>query len=256
MPNFSKALDDDWEEVGSGQSGPSQDFDKYMQAQERARIKEAEEKAFVRPFEPRCHVCTHPFRDIIDSMLLKADLSFSELARRMPPGRNGRKLDHRQLSTHSKKHLGAGDAAIRAILEEEADLAQKDYTEGVRGAITHRGGLEVAFRKAYEDIVNGVAAVEPRDMIKIAEQLRKWDDETHAVQVDILRAQVSAIEEAIKRVLPKDKWMEVVNEAKTIYARESGQVMRPASIAPPAEPEIVDVDAVEEPVEMGAMGKV
>jgi hypothetical protein len=200
MPNFNAAFDDDWDEVTSGPRS-SDAFEAYMAAQKRARGKEAEEAIFKKPFEPRCHVCTHEFRDMIDSLLLKTDLSFSELARRMPPGRNGRKLDHRQLSTHSKKHLGAGDAAIRAILEEEAARANRDYDEGVRGIITHRGALEVALRKAYEDIINGVVTVEPRDMIKIAETVRKWDDETHAVQVDQLRAQLSAIEEAIKRTV-------------------------------------------------------
>lgn len=242
MPDFGQALDKGgWDERSS--AGPSDDFEKYQAAMERARIKADEEAAFQKPFEPRCHVCTHEFRDMIDSLLLKADLSFSELARRMPPGKNGRHLDHRQLSTHAKKHLGAGDAAMRAILEEEAERSSRDYEQGVRGAITHRGGLEIAFRKAFEDIINGTASVEPRDMVKIAEVLQKWDAETQAVQVDILRAQVSAIEEAIKRKAPKDLWIEIVKEAKAIYAREGIEEL-PAKTAD-LEPVPVDAEVVE-----------
>jgi hypothetical protein len=86
MPDFGAAFED--EEWDERDSSSSQDFDKYMQAKERARIKAEEEQVFRKPFEPRCHVCTHPFRDMIDSLLLKADLSFSELARRMPEARN------------------------------------------------------------------------------------------------------------------------------------------------------------------------
>jgi hypothetical protein len=97
--------------------------------------------------------------------------------------------------------------------------------------------LEVALRKAYEDIINGTASVEPRDMIKIVEVMRKWDAETQQVQVDILRAQVSAIEEAIKRKAPKDLWIEIVKEAKAIYAREGFEEL-PQRTAP--EVEVVD----------------
>ena len=210
MPDFKL---DDWD-YEDAPPKDSDDFQKYMQAQKRAAIKAEEEAVLQKPFVPQCHVCTHPFRDLIDSMLMKADISYSELGRRMPPGKNGRQLDHRQISTHAKKHLGAGEAAIRAILEEEAERSNREFAEGVRGAITHRGGLEVAFRRAFEDIINGTASVEPKDMIKIAEIMRKWDAETEQVQADFLRAQVTAIEAAIKKVVPRHMWEDIAKEAR------------------------------------------
>lgn len=235
MPEFGQ-----WEEAGTGtRPVPSDDFAKMQKARERAEIAEAETRLGPpKPFEPRCHVCTHHFRDFIDSLLIKQDLSYSEIARRMPPARNGRKLDHRQIGNHARRHLGVGDAAIRAILEEQASAAAQDFEEGVRGAITHRGGLEVAFRKAFEDIVNGVASVEPRDMISIGKLLKEWDKETQEVQVDVLRAQVSALIEAIKQVAPPEMWGEILDKARVLMEREEvSGVLAPAKQPEPVRDE-------------------
>lgn len=209
---------------------PSDDFEKMMKARERAEVKNSENRLGPpKPFEPRCHVCTHQFRDFIDSLLIKHDLSFSEIARRMPPGQNGRQLDHRQIGNHARKHLGVGDAAIRAILEEEAEQSAKDFKEGVRGAITHRGGLEVAFRAAFQDIIDGVASVEPRDMIAIGKLLKEWDKETQETQVDVLRAQVGALIEAIRQIAPQEMWGEILDRAKELMEREEvAGVLQPA----------------------------
>jgi hypothetical protein len=55
--------------------------------------------------EPRCRVCMHEDREIIESMVL-AGKPYSFIARQIPPDRLGRKLDPRSISRHARVHMG------------------------------------------------------------------------------------------------------------------------------------------------------
>lgn len=169
-------------------------------------------------YEPRCHVCTSPHRQYIESLLIKgANYVWIELN---VPGVDDGKIDRRSVSNHAKKHMAYKDAAVRAILEEEAQIASQNYEEGVRGAITHRGVLEVALRKAYEDIIAGVTTVEARDMIQLINTLQKMDEQREMVAVNELRAQVQAFVEAIRIETDPDTWDRIFKRMKTIMADE------------------------------------
>lgn len=247
MPDFSQAFDDATEKTGGGREiVASDDFAKFVSQQKRERIdSDSKRLGPIKPFEPRCHVCTHHYRDFIDTLLTRGGLSYTKIAQTVPPARNGRKLDHRQISTHAKKHLGVGEAAIVAILEEEARDARQDFETSVRGAITHRGALEVALRKAYEDIVNGVSSVEPRDMIAIGKLLREWDAQTADAQVEVYRAQVHAIQEAIQEIVPREYWPDLAKRARAILDRdELGELPAPLPVSNEAEPETVEAEVV------------
>ncbi len=128
------------------------------------RISEADNRPPL-PFEPRCEVCTSPYRHFIDSMLVKGGYSYVYIANTVP-GKGDKKIDRRSVANHAKKHLGFQEQALRALLEEEADMAEQNYEEGVRGAITHRGVLEIAVRKAYDDII-WVGSVSPIRPIRV-----------------------------------------------------------------------------------------
>ncbi len=169
-------------------------------------------------FEPRCHVCTSPHRNFIEGLLIKgANYVWVE---DNVPGTDGAKIDRRSVSNHAKKHMSYQNAAIRAILEEEANLASQNYDDGVRGAITHRGVLEVALRKAYEDIVSGATVVEARDMIQLINTLQKMDEQREQVAVNELRAQVQAFVEAIRAETDIGTWERIAKRMQSIMADE------------------------------------
>lgn len=171
------------------------------------------------PFESRCAVCTSPYRHFIDSMLVKGGYSYVYIANTVP-GKGDVKLDRRSISNHAKKHLGFQEQALRALLEEEADLAEQNYEEGVRGAITHRGVLEVAVRKAYDDIIEGRTMVEAKDLVSLVQQIQKMDDQARGVAVDELRAQVSAFIEAIKSETDRETWERISRRAQQLIQRD------------------------------------
>lgn len=215
-------------------------------AERRSDIEKAErEVAPPAPYEPRCDCCNSPYRHWIDTLLIKGGHSYVEIAEKVPgpQAEDGsyKALDRRSVSNHAKKHLGFADAAIRAVLEDEAERAGKNYEEAVTGAISHIGTLEVALRKAHEDIINGVTTVEPRDLIKIVELRQKMDEQTAQVQVDEYRAQLNAFIRAIQINVPRELWEKIAGDAKSIYA---GEDMTDPGALP--EGEVVDAEPLQE----------
>lgn len=185
-----------------------------------------------------CHVCQHPFRDWIETMLIRG-MAYKTLGDRVSPS-----VDRRSISNHYKKHMDLQDAALRAILEKEAQVQGQNYEEGVEGAITKRGVLEIALRKGYEAILNNDTFVEPRDLIQIAKVLGDMDAQQHSVGLDELRAQVQIFIQAIKNVCDQDTQNLIAEEVRRLRTRENiDQQME--NVMRPQIPEAVVVEAVE-----------
>src|SRR5688500_4355474 len=63
--------------------------------------------------EPRCLVCQSPNRKVIDQLLARST-SYRELERVFG-------IDRRSISNHDQKHLNIEQAAMRRIVQEEAE---------------------------------------------------------------------------------------------------------------------------------------
>lgn len=189
-------------------------------------------------FEPRCSVCTSPHRNLVDALLARGGVSFTAIAERVPD-ETGKLLDRRAISNHSKKHLGFQEHAIRALLEAEAEEAGQNFEEGVRGALTRRGALEITLRKAFDDVISNRIEVETKDMLAIIQMLEKMDETTNAAQVDYMRAQVSAFLQAIKdEVEDRELWERISNKARRIMKGEGYEL--PVEVDNVQEAEVVE----------------
>src|ERR1035437_6549017 len=146
--------------------------------------------------EPRCHVCQSDFRFWIERMLVKG-LSYSSIARSLPE----ESVDRKSISHHFSEHMRLEDASVRAQLEEEADLLQQNYEEGVRGAFTQRGALDVLIRKAFDDAMNNVTTVEPRDMIQMIKAYNEMDTNTGTTAREEAMTAIRIFMTAIQNVL-------------------------------------------------------
>lgn len=191
---------------------------KEAAAEDRAAVAKAErniapERIMVR----RCHTCMHPFRDWLELMMIKG-MPYKTLSERVTPpvGRNS-------LSTHHKEHMDLEDTALRLILEREAQLQGIDFDQGVDDIITKKGVLEVALRKGYNDILSGVATVEPRDLVQIAKLLAEMESNQQQIGLDELRAQVQIFIQAIKDVCDPDTQQAIASRVKQLRGREGVQ---------------------------------
>lgn len=94
--------------------------------------------------QPRCRVCQHENRDYIDGQLAAADVNLSQLARKLPPLEDGKRINRRSLASHAKNHLNTEQGVLREIMIFEAERAGKSWEESVTGAFTHRGLMEIS----------------------------------------------------------------------------------------------------------------
>jgi hypothetical protein len=163
---------------------------------------------------PQCNICSHTSRDFIEMMLVRGQ-SYKGIADRVNP-----KVDRRSVSHHYKNHMDLQDMAIRRIIEEEAKLQGKDQEEGVNDIITKRSVLEVALRKGYEDILNGVTTVEPRDLIQITKLLAEMDTDQYHVGMDEMRSQVAIFIRAIKDICDLDVQGAIAQRVKELRTHE------------------------------------
>lgn len=150
--------------------------------------------------EPRCGVCQHDYRSFIETLLVKG-ISYKKIEETVSP-----KVSRQSISNHHKKHMDLQDAALRALLEREAEIQGINHEEGVMDIITTRGALEVALRRGYEGLVDRTSKVEPRDLIQIVRVLADMDEGREQASLEAARMQVNIFMEAIKQVVPKDYW--------------------------------------------------
>lgn len=189
--------------------------------------------------EPRCRVCQHQNRDYIDSVLSAADVNYSALARKLPPLEDGRKVDRRSLGSHAKNHLNTESGVMREIMIFEAERSGKDWQQHVTGAFTHRGFMEIMLRRAYEDVINGVVQVEPKDALAIVKMVREMDEQTSSEAVDQARATVNAFIQAIMAHVDKETWNRIAQTTERIM-KGSG-----VELSLIAEAEVVDAEPVQ-----------
>jgi hypothetical protein len=175
-----------------------------------------------RIFEPRCGVCVHPYRDWIEMMLIRGS-TYKGLQDRVPPNAGHKRLDRRSISNHHKNHMDLRDAALRAILEREAEIQGEDWEEGVTDAITKRGVLEIALRKGYEDILSGAVTVEPRDLIQITKVLADMDTHQHQVGLDEIRVQMQMFIQAIREVCDVETQNQIGKKVKQLRKKDGIQ---------------------------------
>lgn len=205
---------------GSYDDGPSIPLQDLAKRFDKAVAKAEEEaKAPPRYIEPRCHVCKHPNRDWIEYQLIKGHsyLSIERSLQALPPEDH---VGRRSISTHALNHMKIEEAAYRAILEQEASLEAQNFEEGVKGAITTRGILEIAMRKGFEDILNDISSVEPKDLIQIVKLKMEMDDRSHAIQIEEYKRQVDILTEAIQNVLAPSDQGDLVAEIERLTKRK------------------------------------
>jgi hypothetical protein len=164
--------------------------------------------------EKRCNVCTHPFRDWIEVMLVKG-MPYKTLGERVSPT-----VHRHSIANHYNKHMDLQDTALRAILEQEAKLQGLNIEEGVGDIITKRGMLEVMARKGYEDAVTGHTTVEPRDMVQITKLLAEMDVQQYQIGIDEMRVQMQVFITAIKDVCDAEMQAAIGQRVKQLRTKD------------------------------------
>jgi hypothetical protein len=194
-------------------------LEKRWQQEDRAEI-EAANKAIAPPLitVPQCLVCQSPYRAYVERMLL-AGYSYTKIAEGLPPDPvTGKMVNRRSIGNHSKEHMSVDDAVTRAILEEEAGQLGQQWEEGVKGAFTMRGALELLVRKGFGDAMAGVTTVEVRDINQMIKLYNEMSSNSATTATETAEMTVRIFVEAIQNVLMKGDFIDL--EAGKLLAKE------------------------------------
>lgn len=160
-------------------------------------------------FEPRCHVCQHQARRMIDRLVIMPNISFTQIAATFG-------VDRRSVSTHSKLHLNYEEAAIRRLIEQEAQAASEDAEEGISGALNRRLFLTMYIQRTTEALLNGELELSGKDAMAAIQMLDKVDNETEGAAVDELRLQFGAYTQAMREICSADQWNQIVTRTRQL----------------------------------------
>lgn len=176
--------------------------------------------------EPRCKVCTHPHRHAIDK-LLAIKRPYAEIERIF--SNDDDKLDRRSISTHDKKHLSYDDAAVRQLIEHEAEQANENLKEGIRGNLQRRLTLDVAIQKGFDGLIRDDIEVELRDLVKVIEVRERMDAQVTGAAVEELQVQFNAFRQAVQEIVPSDQWVKLLDRTKDIIRQPDAPALKPPS---------------------------
>lgn len=236
MPDFRDVPESDPPKLNGKHPGQNlkKDLAVVKKTHEKA-VEKAGSKLPPRIVESRCHTCNSEFREYIERELIRGH-SYLAISRSL-----GGTPDRRSISTHHKEHMAITAAAIRAILEEEASLEGQNFEEGVRGAITNRGVLEVMIRKGYDDILDDNTMVEPKDLIQIIKLKQEMDANYVQVQIETYKRQMDLFKQAILEVIPAEMQARLVAKVKRLRNLEEDQYAHERLLEAP----IVDAEVIE-----------
>lgn len=168
---------------------------------------------------PQCHVCMSPYRDFIEEALVRAH-SYERIAKKLPPDKDGHKIDRRSIAHHFKEHMDLQRTAIREDLEEEARAASQNVETGALGAKTDRGILKVLVAKGFDDVIRGVSTVEPKDLISMIKLLNELNSNASTARAEENEIALRTFVRAIESVCPPEMIKLIVAEAERIRSMD------------------------------------
>jgi len=153
-------------------------------------------------------------------MLVGGALTYSEIERQFVFAG----IPRRSISSHAQKHLGYEETAIREVIEREAATARRNHEEGVSRLVTKNAYLELALQKAWDALIKDIAIVEPKDAVKVIETLQRFQDNNQEAALDELRVQFNMFMQAVKEVVERDRWEDIVGRTADLL-RASGRTV-------------------------------
>lgn len=168
-------------------------------------------------YDSRCAICKCEYRLWIERQLMHG-ASYVSIASSIP----GVNIDtfRRSLSRHYKNHMDLEGAMVRASMEEESDLLQQNYEEGLKGAFTNKAALGILIRKGFSDALDNITTVEPKDMVKMMELYDKMDTSSATRMVEEAKTAVAIFMQAIRNVFSDNLDKELADSLSSSIVKE------------------------------------
>lgn len=194
-------------------------------------------------FKPatQCRVCNTEGASEVANKMLSYGATYQDIMDVLKP-LNLRRPKNDQITVssighHARNHFPleeAASAVYRKLIEKRAAEAEKDFINGVGGAVTALGFLDIVVQKGLENIVQEDITVSPDTAIRAAKEIATIEAQRDSNDADIadIMVKMNAVIDAVREEADPETWERIVS-------RLNGE-------DPPSQPEVLEVEAETE----------
>ena len=174
----------------------------------------------------RCRICQTEGATAVTNKMLSFGATHQDILDVLQPLNLRRPKDEpitlNVIGHHARNHFPleeAANAVYRRLIEKRAAEAEKDFINGVGGAVTALGFLDVVVQKGYENLVEEDVVVGVDTAIRAAKELAAIENQRDSSDNDIadVMVKMDQVIKAVRDVVPEDMWDQIA-------ARIQGQV--------------------------------
>lgn len=162
-----------------------------------------------------CRVCQTEGASEVANKMLSYGATYRDIMDILAPLNTRRPKDEpitvASISNHARRHFPleeAANAVYRKIVEKRAKEAEVDFINGVGGAVTALGFLEVVVQKGYENVIQEGVTVGPDTAVRAAKELASIEAQRNADDTDIAEVMVKMNEviQAVREEADPETW--------------------------------------------------
>lgn len=120
-------------------------------------------------------------------------------------------INHVNISTHARKHLGAKNAAANRIIASRVKQFGIDVDSVEGFLLTKQAVLDVLVHSGLENVLKGHTLVEPKDIIAAIAALTSLEEDMGANMDEMLK-EFHAFSDAVKKFVPADMWDKIYDQ--------------------------------------------
>jgi hypothetical protein len=179
--------------------------------------------------EPRCKICQSSVRPHVDR-LIAAQFPYRAIAEQIQgtDPKLGKTLSAlaKNVERHAKKHVNVRDRAVRSIIEQRAMEQGILLDSATTNLTTSRALVDVMIHRGLEQATDPDTRIKYQDVLEAVKLQQEMEQSTYVAELEDKQKQLWAISQAVKQIVPEEKYPELVAKAREIY--ETGSVPLPA----------------------------
>lgn len=167
----------------------------------------------------RCRICQTEGAASVTNKMLSYGATYQDVLDILQPLNLRRpkndQINLNSISNHARKHFPleeAANAVYRKLIEKRAEEAERDFVNGVGGAVTAMGFLDVVVQKGYENLVKEDVVVSPDTAVRAAKELASIEAQRDQDDTDIaeIMVQMNSVIEAVREEADPATWARIV----------------------------------------------
>lgn len=202
-----------------------------------------------------CRICQTEGATKVTNQMLSSGFTYSDILSVLEPLNlrrpKGEKITVNVIGHHARNHFPleeAANAVYRKIIEKRAEEAERDFVNGVGGAVTALGFLEVVMQKGFENVVKEETVVSPDTAVRAAKELAAIEAQRDAEDTDIAEVMVKMdrVIEAVREETDPNTWDRIVarinNEPVPHYQAIEAEAEEEEPGYDPGDPDLEDLE--------------